>query len=127
MNQKKINLASINKTFLRPKQRITIPGYYIVRKDLPSSHGGGVTIFVRDDIPSNTFELDANNNRGNIVYVTVKIITKIHTELVICLSHFARGIVYEQLFEILDKKSNNFVMLNTLIWVQRKPMIAKLT
>ena len=88
MNQKKINIASINKTFLRPKQKITIPGYYIVRKDLPSGHGWGVIIFVRDDIPSNTFEVDANN--------------------------------------ILDKKSNSFIMLNTLVWVQRKPMIAKL-
>ena len=37
-----------------------------------------------------------------------------------------RGIVYEQLFEILDKKSNSFIMLNTLIWAQSKPMIAEL-
>ena len=85
LNEKKIDIASINEIFLRLKQKIAIPGYYIVRKDRTSGHGGGVvTLIIRDDIPSNTFELDTNNNRVNLVYVTIKINTKSHTELIIC-------------------------------------------
>ena len=79
LNEEKIDIVSINEMFLRLKQKITIPGYYIVRKDRTSAHGGGA-----DDIPSNTFELDTNNNRVNLVYVTIKINTKSHTELIIC-------------------------------------------
>ena len=37
LEEKKIDIASTNETFLRPKHKITIPGYKIIRKDCATS------------------------------------------------------------------------------------------
>ena len=41
LNENKIDIASINKTFLRPKHKIKIPEYKIIRKDCSTGQGDG--------------------------------------------------------------------------------------
>ena len=68
--------------FLKAKHNVTIPGYKIVRKDHSTSQGGGVALIVKDNISFDIFELNINNNKGNIEYVTIKMNTKNrHTKL----------------------------------------------
>ena len=43
LEEKKIDVASINETFLKLKHKVTIPGYKIVRKDRSTGQGGGVS------------------------------------------------------------------------------------
>ena len=84
-----------------------------------------MALIVRKDIPYNTLELDVNTNRENLEYINVKINTKNHSELILCLQYSTNGIVYQQLFETLDHESNNLITMgdfdyNTLILVTRK-------
>ena len=111
LEEKKVHIASINETFLRPKHKITIPGYKIIRKDCSTGQGGGVALIVKDNILFDTFELNINNNKGNVEYVTIKINTKSLNELIICSYYSPKGIVYEQLFEKLVNKSNNLLIM----------------
>ena len=41
LDEKKIDIASIKETFLRPKHNITIPRYKIIRKDRSTWRGCG--------------------------------------------------------------------------------------
>ena len=50
LEEKKIDIAFIDETFLRSKHKITIPGYKIIRKDYSAGQGGGVTLIVKDNI-----------------------------------------------------------------------------
>ena len=50
LDKKKIDITSINKTFLKPKHKITIPGYNIIRKDRSTGQGRGVALLVKDNI-----------------------------------------------------------------------------
>ena len=59
-------MKSINKTFLKIKHKIKIPGYLIFRKDQSSGRGGRLALIVSDDIPFNTFELNINKKKGNV-------------------------------------------------------------
>ena len=70
-----------------------------------------MALIVKDDIPFNNFKLNINNKKGNVEYVTIKINTKILDELIICSYYSSKGIVYEQLFEKLDNKSNNLLIM----------------
>ena len=63
--------------FLKAKHNVTIPGYKIVRKDHSTGQGGGVALIIKDNISFDIFELNINNNKGNIEYVTLKWIPKI--------------------------------------------------
>ena len=92
LDEKKINISSINETFLKPKHKITIPGYKIIRKDRSTGQGGGVALIVKNDIQFNNFELNINinNNRGNVEYVDIKINTKKLNEL-ICSYYSSKG------------------------------------
>ena len=47
-----------------------------------------------------------NNNRGNVEYLTIKIIIKKLNELIIYLYYSPKGVVYKQLFEKLDNSFN---------------------
>ena len=76
LDEKKNDIASINGMFLRPKHKITIPGYKIVRKDRSTGQRGGVALIVKDNISFDSFELNINNNRGNVEYITITINTK---------------------------------------------------
>ena len=67
-------------------------------------------IIVKDNISFEGFELNINNNKGNVEYVTIKINTKNLNEL-ICSYYSPKGIVSEQLFEKLDNKSNNLLIM----------------
>ena len=107
LEEKKIDITSINKMFLISKHKITIPGYKIIRKDRSTGQGGGVTLIVKDNISFDSFELNINNNKGNVEYVTIKINTRNFEELIICSYYSPKGIVYEQLFEKLENKFNN--------------------
>ena len=80
LEEKKVDVASIKKTFLKSKHKVTIPGYKMVWKDCSTDQGGGVTI---------------------------KMNTKNLKKLIICSYYSPKGIVYEQLFEKLENKSNN--------------------
>ena len=55
LEEKKIDIVSINKTFLRPKHKITIPGYKIIRKDRSTGRGGGVVLIVKYNISFDSF------------------------------------------------------------------------
>ena len=48
--KKKNDLASITETFLKPKHKITIPGYKIIRKDHFTGQGGDMALIVKDNI-----------------------------------------------------------------------------
>ena len=111
LEEKKIDIASINKTFLKPEHKIIIPGYKIIRKDRSSGTGGGVALIVKDNISFDSFELNINNNKGNVEYITIKINTKNLKELIICSYYSPKGIVYEQLFEKLENISNNLLIM----------------
>ena len=47
LEEKKIDIASINETFLNSKHKVTIPGYKIIRKDRSTGQGGGVALIVK--------------------------------------------------------------------------------
>ena len=49
---------------------------------------------------------NTNNNRGNVEYLTIKIIIKKLNELIIYLYYSPKGVVYKQLFEKLDNSFN---------------------
>ena len=83
LEEKKVDIASINETFLRPKHKITIPGYKIIRKDHSTGQGGRVALIAKDNISFDSFELNINNNKGNVEYVTIKINTKSLNELIL--------------------------------------------
>ena len=84
---------------MKPEHKIIIPGHKIIRKDHSSGKGGGVAIIVKDNISFHSFELNINNNKGNVEYITIKINTKNLKELIICSYYSPKGIVYEQLFK----------------------------
>ena len=75
------------------------------------SQGGGVALIVKDNISFDSFQLNINNNKGNVEYVTIKIYTKNLKELIICSYYSPKRIVYEQLFEKLENKSNNLLII----------------
>ena len=75
LDKKKIDITSINKTFLKPKHKITIPGYNIIRKDRSTGQGRGVALIVKDNIRFWNFEFNINNNIGNVENATIKINT----------------------------------------------------
>ena len=77
LEEKTIDIAFINEVFLKPEQKIIIPGYKIIRKDRSSGKGGGVVLIVKDNISFDSFELNINNNKGNVEYITIKSIPKI--------------------------------------------------
>ena len=62
-------------------------------------------------ISFDSFQLNINNNKGNVEYVTIKIYTKNLKELIICSYYSPKRIVYEQLFEKLENKSNNLLII----------------
>ena len=95
LEEKKINMASINKTFLKPEHKIIIPWYKIIRKYHSSGTGGGVALIVKDHISFDSFELNINNNKGNVEYITIKINTKNLKELIICSNYSPKGIIYD--------------------------------
>ena len=66
---------------------------------------------VKDNISFDSFELNINNNKGNVEYVTIKTNAKNLKELIICSYYFLKGIVYEQLFEKLENISNNLLIM----------------
>ena len=70
-----------------------------------------MALIVKDNISFNSFELNINNNKGNVEYVTIKINTKNFKKLIICSYYSPKGIVYEQLFEKLENKSNNLLIM----------------
>ena len=102
---------SINETFLRSKHKITISGYKIIRKDCSTGQGGCVALIVKDNISFDSFELNINNNKGNVEYVIIKINTKNFEKLIICSYYSPKGIVYKQLFEKLENKSNDLLIM----------------
>ena len=96
---------------MKPEHKIIIPGYKIITKDHSSGTGGGVALIVKDNISFDSFELNINNNKGNVEYITIKINTKNLKELIICSYYSPKGIVYEQLFEKLENISNNLLIM----------------
>ena len=84
LEEKKIDLASIKETFLKSKHNVIIPGYEMIRKDRSTNQGGCVALIVKDNILFDIFELNINNNKGNVEYVTIKMNIKNLKELIIC-------------------------------------------
>ena len=111
LEEKKIGIASINETFLSSKHKVSIPGYKIIRKDHSTGQGGGVALLVKENISFDIFKLNVNNNNGNVEYVTIKMNTKNFKELIICSYYSPKGIVFEQLFEKLENKSSNLLIM----------------
>ena len=111
LEEKKIDTASINETFLKPEHKITIPGYKIIRKYRSSGKGGGVALIVKDNISFDSSELKTNNNKCNVEYITIKINTTNLKELIICSYYSPKGKVYEQLFEKLENIANNLLIM----------------
>ena len=70
-----------------------------------------MVLIVEDNISIDIFELNIDNNKGNVEYVTIKMNTKNLKELIICSYYSPKGIVYEQLFEKLENKSNNLLIM----------------
>ena len=76
LNEKKIDLASIDGSFLQPKHKIAIPGYKIIRNDRSTGQDWGVALIDKDDILFDNFEFNISNNRGYVEFVSRKINTK---------------------------------------------------
>ena len=64
LDEKEVDIASVNETFLRPKHKITIPGYKIIRKDCSTIQGGCVVLIVKDNISFDSLELNTNNTKA---------------------------------------------------------------
>ena len=77
LEEKKIDISSINETFLKAKHKVIIPGYKIIRKDCSTGQGGYAAQIVKCNISFDNFELNINNNKGNVEYITIKMNTKI--------------------------------------------------
>ena len=70
-----------------------------------------MALIIKDNISFDSFKLNIKNNRSNVEYVTIEIYTKSLNELIICSYYSPKGIVCEQLFEKLDNKSNNLLIM----------------
>ena len=70
-----------------------------------------MAVIFKDNMSFDSFELNISNNKGNVEYVTIKINTKYLKELIICSYYSPKGTVCEQLFEKLENKSNNLLIL----------------
>ena len=68
-----------------------------------------MALIVKDNISFDSFELNINNNKGNVEHVTIKINTKSLKELITCSYYSPKGIFYEQL--LLENKSNNLLIM----------------
>ena len=102
LNENKIDIASINKAFLRPRYKIKIPEYKIIRKGCSTGQGGGKVLIVKVDISFNNFQLNINN-KSNEEYVTIENQYYRSLDELICSYYSLKGIVYEQLLEKLYK------------------------
>ena len=91
LNEKNIDTASINETFLRRKHKITNPGYQLIKKDDSTGQGWG----------EQSYLLKMTCHRCK------------YLNWIICSNYSSRGIVYKQLFEKLGKKSNDLLIKGT--------------
>ena len=73
-----------------------------------------MALIVKDNNSFDSFELNINFKGGNKEYVIIKINTKNLNKLKICSYYSPKGIVYELLFEKLDSKSNNLLIIGDL-------------
>ena len=70
-----------------------------------------MALIVKDHISFDSFELNINNNKGNVEYITIKINTKNLKELIICSNYSPKGIIYEQLLEKLENILDNLLIM----------------
>ena len=91
LNEKNIDIASINETFLRRKHKLTNPGYQLIKKDDSTGQGWGERSYLL-----------------KMIYHKCK-----YLNWIICSYYSSRGIVYKQLFEKLGNKSNDLLIKGT--------------
>ena len=70
----KIDIMSLNETFLNQNKKITIPNYTLVRKDRFSGPGGGVALIIHNTIDFNLIQCKYDTES-----ITVKIINLINS------------------------------------------------
>lgn len=65
LNERKIDIVFINETFLKPKHKFKLRNYAIYREDRPT-HGGGVLIAIKNNIPHQRVPKIATSSLENI-------------------------------------------------------------
>ena len=59
-----IDKASLNETWLKPKDKIDFKNYNFIRKDRIVSNGGGIGILVKKSLEYSTLNLDSFNSEA---------------------------------------------------------------
>ena len=60
IKEEAIDILSINESWLKPNNKLKIPGFTITRKDRESGKGGGVLLCIRNSIPFTHVDLNSN-------------------------------------------------------------------
>ena len=114
LKERNIDICSVNETFLKPKIKVDIPGYHLIRKDRSTGKGGGVAFLIKSDIKFEEIELNIQNN-SNIEYKAIVINNSKMKDLIVCTYFSPRGHTYRELLINLKTLSDNIILLGDLM------------
>ena len=99
LKERNIDICSFNKTFLKPKIKVDIPGYHLIRKDRSTGKGGGEAFLIKSYIKFEGLELNIQNNVNNIEYKAIVINNSKIKYLIACTYYSPRGHTYERIIK----------------------------
>jgi exonuclease III len=108
LHEKPIDILSLNETFLNEQittDDLHIAGYMLYRKDRGSRHGGGVGIYVKDCIPSESLSIDISG----VECVWIKVPRHHHIPLVVGSMYrppSAGGQYHEHMVDVVEHFTN---------------------
>lgn len=70
LDKEKIDIVTLNETFLKPQHKFYLANYKIYRNDRDSVHGGGVAIAIRNTIKHKALPLCKTNSIENVSICT---------------------------------------------------------
>lgn len=70
LDAEKIDILSLNETFLKPHHKLYLDNYKIYRNDRDSAHGGGVAIAIRNTIKHKALPFTTTSSIENISIIT---------------------------------------------------------
>ena len=111
LKERNIDICSLNETFLKPKIKVDIQRYHLIRKDRFTGKGGGVAFLIKSDIKFEELELNIQNNINNIEYKAIVINNSNIKDLIVCTYYSPRGHTYKELLSNLRTLSDNIILL----------------
>ena len=112
LKERNIDICSLNETFLKPKRKVDIPEYHLIRKDRSTGKGSGVAFLIKSDIIRfKELELNIQNNINNIEYKAIVIDNSKVKDLIVCPYYSPRGHTYKELLSNLKTLSDNIILL----------------